>query len=168
MPKIISHPDLDSWLAHSSELIGACIDESIMENGVCSLMLTGGHTAKKLYDYWAKISLLDCKKVNSETETEIPVEQIADPEEENTETPEPARRDPRFHGASLKVFRSIARRSVPVSMWECLETSHLVFKMELKEVPHPPNTRENGSGKLGNDDAYSRHNATTPGQEALA
>ena len=27
-------------------------------------MLTGEQTTRKLYDYWAKILLLDCKKIN--------------------------------------------------------------------------------------------------------
>jgi putative protease len=55
-----------------------------------------------------------------------------------------------------------------VSIWARPETSHHFFRMELKEVLKPPNTRENRSGKLGNDDGHPRHDAARPGQDALA
>lgn len=62
-PRIFVSPDSDGWPALAAEVIGRSIRECISSRDVCNLMLTGGNTAKHLYNYWSKTSELPLDKI---------------------------------------------------------------------------------------------------------
>lgn len=57
-PRILSSPTLEDWAAMAAKVIRGAIDGAISRRGVCNIMLTGGNTAERLYNYWAKSSSL--------------------------------------------------------------------------------------------------------------
>jgi 6-phosphogluconolactonase/glucosamine-6-phosphate isomerase/deaminase len=44
-----------NWCELATRVIGAAVKSYIKTKGECTLMLTGGNTAKKLYHHWAII-----------------------------------------------------------------------------------------------------------------
>jgi 6-phosphogluconolactonase len=58
MPSIAVCPVGSEWAEMAAEVIGPAIAATISRRGTCSLMLTGGNTAERLYNCWAKSSAL--------------------------------------------------------------------------------------------------------------
>jgi len=56
-PRIVVSP-AEEWAAMAAEKIGEAVSSVISQRGVCNFMLTGGNTAERLYNYWAKSSTL--------------------------------------------------------------------------------------------------------------
>ena len=57
MDKNIRHyffSDID-WPLQAARMIQNEVDAKLSENGACSVMLTGGNTARKLYEQWARL-----------------------------------------------------------------------------------------------------------------
>lgn len=54
---IVSHND-EGWPEMAHGAIVKKIHEAIAQQGFCRMMLTGGRTASRLYDYWAKSAVL--------------------------------------------------------------------------------------------------------------
>jgi 6-phosphogluconolactonase len=63
-PLVLASHDTDDWAAMASREIIAAIQDAIAMRGVCSLMLTGGNTAKKLYEHWEKSSFQQKKDIH--------------------------------------------------------------------------------------------------------
>ncbi len=62
-PHIVASPDSESWAALAAEVIGLAISSVISSRGICHLMLTGGNTAERLYNHWAKSSALPLERM---------------------------------------------------------------------------------------------------------
>lgn len=58
MPGIVVCPAGREWAEMAAEEISTAIADTIFRRGACSLMLTGGNTAERLYNRWAKSSAL--------------------------------------------------------------------------------------------------------------
>lgn len=57
-PDIVACASPDDWAAMAADEIGLAVSAAISRRGVCNIMLTGGNTAERLYNYWAKTSAL--------------------------------------------------------------------------------------------------------------
>lgn len=62
-PNIVICPTCREWAEMAAEVIGASVAAAIFRQGACSLMLTGGNTAERLYNCWAKSSALPMEHV---------------------------------------------------------------------------------------------------------
>ncbi len=62
-PRIVASTDADGWAALAAEVIGLSISKAIASRGVCHIMLTGGNTAERLYNYWAESSTLPLGRI---------------------------------------------------------------------------------------------------------
>ena len=58
MNKIVSFA-ADSWSMGCAILIQECLEKIVSEKGKCSILLTGGRSAKRVYEEWAKIESFD-------------------------------------------------------------------------------------------------------------
>lgn len=61
--KIIS-ASKDAWPSMACIALNKAIHESIAANSICNLMLTGGNTAKRLYEEWNLLSLFPFDKIH--------------------------------------------------------------------------------------------------------
>jgi len=61
-PRIITS-SLESWCKSATDAIGSAVRLNIKEKGECSLMLTGGNTAKQLYKHWASTTPWNHSKI---------------------------------------------------------------------------------------------------------
>ena len=57
-PRVVTSPDSASWPEMATKTLIPEIEEAIARRGVCHLMLTGGQTVERLYQYWAESSAL--------------------------------------------------------------------------------------------------------------
>lgn len=62
-PRIVSSPSLDEWAAMAAAEIGASIAAAVARRGVCNIMLTGGNSAERLYNHWARASALPMEQM---------------------------------------------------------------------------------------------------------
>ncbi len=60
----ILHYPVQSWVANASAVIQNAIEECLLVNSVCNVMLTGGVTAKKIYQEWAIAKSLPLERIH--------------------------------------------------------------------------------------------------------
>ena len=53
----------ENWCESATDAISSAVKSNINTMGECSLMLTGGNTAKHLYQHWADTSQWDQSKI---------------------------------------------------------------------------------------------------------
>jgi len=62
-PRIVVSSGSNDWATQAAEVIGQSISSVISCRGVCHVMLTGGNTAERLYNHWAKSSALPLERM---------------------------------------------------------------------------------------------------------
>jgi len=61
--QIISAPN-DRWPSMAAAIINQAVRKSLFESSFCNLMLTGGNTAKRLYEEWSATSSLPIDQIH--------------------------------------------------------------------------------------------------------
>jgi len=62
-PHIVACTSPEEWAAMAANVIGSAVSAVISRRGVCNVMLTGGNTAERLYNYWARSSTLPMEQM---------------------------------------------------------------------------------------------------------
>lgn len=62
-PRVVASPSSEEWATLAAQTIGSSIRAAISRRGSCSLMLTGGNTAERLYNCWARSSSLPVEQM---------------------------------------------------------------------------------------------------------
>lgn len=62
-PKIVACHFPEEWAPMAAGVIGSSVSVVISRCGVCNVMLTGGNTAERLYNYWSDTSVLPLKQM---------------------------------------------------------------------------------------------------------
>lgn len=63
-PEIVSCLSPEEWAAMAANRIESAVNAAVSRRGICNIMLTGGNTAERLYNYWAKSSSLPMENMH--------------------------------------------------------------------------------------------------------
>jgi 6-phosphogluconolactonase len=63
-PRILVSPDSGDWAGFAADAIGQAINSVLSHKNFCHVMLTGGHTAERLYRYWSDTADLPLERLS--------------------------------------------------------------------------------------------------------